>query len=237
MYSCIMNVHIGISPMTYAYAGVDGNGAIVEDAWDHGLAAVAGHPDDSVSLQVAGQDVFDFDARDKNCISLLVSDARIAISCPSYQVYTATTFRGMELANTLNKAAQSYMPGSQGLALAGQIRYEWLATVGYKKKAGLFSSDEMVFSYTDDDARQWVLEFSFAKKTDVEQIANMIAQKASRFRLAMTDQKAPDMVSFLQAYAGGARIPAGPPKEVTTLGFPNPYPAPTGEQFRPAPGR
>jgi len=122
--------------------------------------------------------------------------------------------------------------------IGGQIRYEWLSTIGYAKKKAPFPRNYVILTFSDESGSEYSTKLSFpiviGKKTPSSQdIAHEILQKACAYRLGLHDGKSADELAFYQGHASSPAIPPNPDvKELSIIALPRPYPAPTGRELR-----
>jgi len=237
-YMCLSEADIGIDKGSYEFAGVDDNGQVVEEPWDHGLR-VMGETKGEVNLSAKGSEtndkwrsVFRIEYDSKIKVSVIVTDSRVIFFCPKYKKWSGSGL-GMLVAAGANAVNKSRRPeGSKGIVLLGHIRYEWLQTIAYIRKTGFLGADQIQLTYQDEDKMHWSLFLNFSKGTDTADIANTIAQKLARYQLAMTDEKSEDDLVTLNKYAQGETITVTNPKEFSSVTFAG-YKAPFGEKHRP----
>lgn len=235
-YKCLYVVNIGSDEADYTYAGVDGNGLVVEEPWDHGLPLLAVTKGNIELESKKGDSKWFTELNDDDIkISVMATDSRLVFYCKDYDkggkwIGGATAL----IANAVEKGIAKAR--SRGKVMVGHIRYEWLAMVGFIRKTGWLSAEQVTLVYKDTDELIWRLALTFPKGTDTGQIANTIVHKAAIYRRAMTDEKSESEIEFNEAYAKGKRLVVENPKEFSQLFFPNYYHVPSGEKYRPDPG-
>jgi len=192
----------------FAYAMTQSAGTFVEEPWDHGIP-------DSSSLPIV--------------LQVLALEKNGADHTAAFEV-----FKGRIYITDSRVVVVSETPLAGNQIFMGHVRYEWIHEVGYQKKSSNHHN-QIFLSYGDEDGTSYFVQIIIKKKIDVEVIANDILCRASRYRLAMTNERQEQVNAQLRRYADGAKIiPNGDPKKKTvTAIIPGVCVAPGGENFRP----
>jgi hypothetical protein len=225
----------------FAYPVTDEQGQLVEEKWDNGLGSVLTSTSFTMLAKTRHQSQFQLKTA-PNCalkFALTVTDSRVACLCDDYD-FGDVRYSGLSTnADVLNLfQRRRAKKRSAGKVYLGHLRYEWLESVGYKRKVSMNTKDELRLLYRDDEGTDYVLDFAFPKGTDTEFLANDILRRCCLYRLSMTDTENENRqkgTAFLEKYSTGGRIePDENPKEYhSTITLPYWYRAPGGEKFRP----
>ena len=237
-YQAIIIQQIGDQEQPYAYATSDSNGNTVEDKFDHGMShgAVA----NGIMVYKKGQNDSQFVEvlRDTEVeITMTVTDCRVIYRCDKYDKGDRKWSGGLT-AVALNAYEKSKAnKRSAGKVLLGHIRYEWISEIQYlsKNKNGFFDYDDFSVSlvYKNSNKTTYIVKAKFNKGMDTAFIANEILHAASKYRLAMQDEKGDREIEFFEKYSEENIPKQSDPKEESFIRFPNHYYAPRGEQNRP----
>lgn len=236
-YQAIIIQQIGDQEQPYAYATSDSNGNTIEDKFDHGMShsAIA----NGIIVYRKGQNDARFveTLRDTEVeVTMTVTDCRIIYRCDHYDKggkwsggLSAVALNAIERARANKRSA--------GKVLLGHIRYEWISEISYlsKYKNGFLDSDafEVNIVYKNSNKTTYIVKTLFNKGMDTGFIANEILHAASKYRLAMQDEKGDREVEFFNKYSEENIPKKSDPKETSFIKFPNHYFAPRGEQNRP----
>jgi len=246
MYECLNEVHIGIDRGDdFILPGLNDDATIIEDPWDNGFTQLFGQVTDWMSLKAKSdatggryKTIIETNNQDSNVINGYISSSRLVFLCPKWKRWKGSGAIGLLIAAGANKYAGSKSPEeSKGLAFLGQIRFEWLTSIGFQEKSYGINQWGAYYRYVDDDEIEWELSFGLHKfKYKIEaahQATSGVLQSVAKYRLAMTDEKNPEYAAFLEEYANGKPILVEKPKEVAWVHLPHAYKAPLGKQFRP----
>ena len=119
------------------------------------------------------------------------------------------------------------------MRIIGQVRYEWLHLVGFRRKASMLTFEGLSLTYQDGESF-YNTYLVFPKGTDTEFLANAVVKSACKYRLAMKDAKSEDDIEFFRKYSETGRIePKAETRELSSIILPHCYRAPFGEEFRP----
>jgi hypothetical protein len=128
--------------------------------------------------------------------------------------------------------AENPLPPSRPV-LVGQIRYEWLVSVGYLHAVGPGGRESIILTYHDSAGTQWNLTLTLAD-ADSAVLAERILRRCGTYRLAMTDDKPEPVRARIAELARCQAVEPADPRVVTTYAFPTFYNAPRGgESYRP----
>lgn len=228
---------VGDRDEPFAYPITDEQSSIIEELWDHGLQNVLTSNMFAVSKKNQYQNQWQFQMSNEMQTSFYVTDSRVAFLCEHFDNGNSYTGQGALIAEAISRAKAHKR--TKGKVFLGQIRYEWLRTIGYKRKVSYGTKDIVSLRYIDTDKNSFALDFFFKKGTDTEFIANDILRRACIYRLAMTDneekEKQEGSVAFFEKYSTGGKItPTDNPKEdFSLISIPFSYYAPGGKKFRP----
>ena len=225
MYECLNEAHIGIDRGDdFAFAGLTDDVTVIEDPWDFSLMRLFGNVADWMSLKAKSdatggkyKPVIEATNSDNNIINGYATSSRLVFLCPKWKRWKGSGAIGLLIAAGANAHIDSKSPqGSKGMALLGQIRYEWLRSIGFQEKSYGINMWGIYYRYEDDDGIEWELSFGLHKfKNDAlvaHQATSGILQRAARYRLAMTDKKSAEYVAFLNEYANGKNHPRHKPQ-------------------------
>ena len=156
-----------------------------------------------------------------------VTDSRVILCCKSWN-------ESYLLAISAAKAV-----ANRGNVFGGHVRYEWLKSIGYVSKRGLYSPARVTLRFVDVCGTEYATSLIpgrhnvFQSIPSVSDIAHDILQKACRYRLSLHDDKNADTLAFYQKHSENPEIPASGDAIIEgTILMPQPYPAPTGQHFR-----
>lgn len=236
-YQAIIIQQIGDQEQPYAYATSDSNGKTVEDKFDHGMSHSAVASEIIVYRQGQNEGRFTEVLHDTAVeVTMTVTDCRVIYRCDQYD--KGRKWSGGVSAVALNAIERARAnKRSAGKVLLGHIRYEWITEIQYlnKYKDGFFDSDIFMVNivYQNSNKTTYVVKTLFNKGMDTCFIANEILHAASKYRLAMQDEKGDRETEFFKKYSVDNIPRADNPKEQSFVKFPNHYYAPNGEQNRP----
>jgi hypothetical protein len=206
-YICVYSIEIRDSFADFTYAGVNSSGGLVEEPWDHGLQEVG--MTKSIWITSQEDDYGELDElHDDIAASVFVTDSRVAFYSENYDTGGSFLKSGGDAIGLIlvgiSKARAKKR--SEGKVMVGHIRYEWLEQVAFHSKASWADDDSLILHYTDSDGLKWEALFSFPKETNIRQIANLILQKAAKYKLAMSDEKSAKERELLSTYTQGREI-------------------------------
>ena len=232
VYRCLYPVEKGNSRLDFQYAGASGSGRLLEEPLDHGLELLGTSKHIDVISRSGGLEL-----SGDLAIKIYMSRSRIAFYCEKYDkgsMYSGFGIGAVGLVMTAVSKANA-KKRSEGMALAGHIRFEWLKGLSFDRKKSFLTDDSITFHYNDTDAGWCLLHFSFPKGTETDKMAHTIIKNACRYKLAMSDTKTSEQAGLLSAYCQGKRIDPS----VTGSGWKEEglkaYQAPEGEEYRPDP--
>ena len=197
-----------------------------------------------VSMRKKGEKQFTKAISDPACgdYVLYVTDDRIAVINPKYNKDRSAGWIGigdlstMMIASVLTYAERGVRAVlRQEKAHAGQIRYEWISSIGYDHKVKFLDDETLRITYKDHQNTVWLVDlYVNTKDADAETLANMILKKAARIRASMTDEKDQDSADFNADVLGGKKIIAksDDPSKLSMISFPDFYFASYGAQYR-----
>ena len=186
----------------------DGSLPILMDSWDQTRTIVKG-----VSLTLsryANREKKGFAAFSKRDVTLLVTDARVAVVCVDWNKGqgSGTSFGhfagsqvNVALANKARKLKEAH--DRVGRILAGHARYGWISDVGYQPAYQRFLP-QIHICIPGSEGDTLVLGVTLTAKVDSAALAQTIAQRTAAYRLKYS-LPANDTRSRL------ARLAAGPP--------------------------
>lgn len=236
-YQAIIIQQIGDKENPYAYAGSDSNGNTIEDQFDHGMSHGAVANGITVHRKRQGDNGFAEILRANEVeVTMTVTDCRVIYRCDKYDKgdkwsggLSAVALNAIERARANKRTA--------GKVLLGHIRYEWIAEILYlsKNKNGFFDYDDFSVSlvYQTTDKTTYLVTTKFQKGMDTSFIANEILHAASKYRLAMQDEKGETEIEFFTKYSEESIPKQSDQKKDSFIRFPNHYYAPRGAQNRP----
>ncbi|MDR1778401.1 MAG: hypothetical protein LBR14_01405 [Clostridiales Family XIII bacterium] len=229
---------------SFEAAAEDGRGCVAAEPWDHGLTVEFVTLEVTVFRQAPGQQLNKYKPEmwEQIYISVYVTDSRVAFFCETYDVGGSGAIPGkLHYPNYIERGAYEAAgrKRTRGTVMVGHIRYEWLASVGYRGvKYALYPN--VTLTYVDDRNDKWTVILTLNRKDNAAAayIANKIAYKAARYKLAMTNHKTPEEIRLCEYYAGGGRIAQNPnTKQDSWSGdFPH-FAAPLGGAYRPDPAK
>lgn len=198
----------------------------------------------SVFMRKKGEKEFVKAISDPACSDyvLYVTDDRIAVINPKYNKDRSAGWIGigglstMMIASALTYAERGIRAAlRQEKAHAGQIRYEWLASIGYDHKVKFLDNETLRIKYQDHQNTVWLADLYInTKDADAETLANMILKKAVRIRASMSDEKDQKSADFYADVLGGRKIikKSDDPSKFSIISFPDFYLASYGAQYR-----
>jgi hypothetical protein len=238
-FNAIYISQIGDQQNPFAYAVTDDMGNLIEEKWDHGLNNVVTAT--SILLTKKGAEMPSFVQVTKATnlkINFYVTDSRLTLVCKNYEKgggWVGFDAVSILTALTINAGSKIIAAAkNKGKIFLGQIRYEWVYFIGYKRKSNWRSGDAIVICYQDAQKTFWMMTLQLKNGTDTAFIANDILRRAAKYRLEMTDEKSEKALKFFREYAAGAKIvPNDNPQKVSTIFIHDHYFAPNGEDKRP----
>ena len=198
----------------------------------------------SVSMRKKGEKQFAKAISDPACSDyvLYVTDDRIAVINPKYNKDRSAGWIGigdlstMMIASVLTYAERGIRAAlRQEKAHAGQIRYEWVASIGYDHKVKFLDNETLRITYKDHQNTVWLVDLYInTKDADAETLANMILKKAAGIRASMTDEKEQDSADFIADVLSGKKIikKSDDPSKLSMISFPDYFLASYGAQYR-----
>lgn len=173
---------------------------------------------------------------------LYVTDDRIAVINPKYNKDRSAGWIGigdlstMMIASVLTYAERGIRAAlRQEKAHAGQIRYEWVASIGYDHKVKFLDNETLRIKYQDHQSTVWLVDLYInTKDADAETLANRILKKAVRIRASMTDEKDQKSADFYADVLGGKKKikKSDDPSKFSMISFPDFFFASYGAQYR-----
>lgn len=198
----------------------------------------------SVSMRKKGEKQFAKAISDPACSDyvLYVTDDRIAVINPKYNKDRSAGWIGigdlstMMIASVLTYAERGVRAVlRQEKAHAGQIRYEWISSIGYDHKVKFLDNETLRITYKDHQNTVWLVDlYVNTKDADAESLANMILKKAAGIRASMTDEKEQDSADFIADVLSGKKIikKSDDPSKLSMISFPDHFLASYGAQYR-----
>ena len=198
----------------------------------------------SVSMRKKGEKQFAKAISDPACSDyvLYVTDDRIAVINPKYNKDRSAGWIGigdlstMMIASVLTYAERGVRAVlRQEKAHAGQIRYEWISSIGYDHKVKFLDNETLRITYKDHQNTVWLVDLYInTKDADAESLANMILKKAAGIRASMTDEKEQDSADFIADVLSGKKIikKSDDPSKLSMISFPDYFLASYGAQYR-----
>lgn len=169
-----------------------------------------------VSMRKKGEKQFAKAISDTACSDyvLYVTDDRIAVINPKYNKDRSAGWIGigdlstMMIASVLTYAERGVRAVlRQEKAHAGQIRYEWISSIGYDHKVKFLDDETLRITYEDHQNTVWLVDLYInTKDADAESLANMILKKAAGIRASMTDEKEQASADFIADVLSGKKI-------------------------------
>ena len=198
----------------------------------------------SVSMRKKGEKQFAKAISDPACSDyvLYVTDDRIAVINPKYNKDRSAGWIGigdlstMMIASVLTYAERGIRAAlRQEKAHAGQIRYEWVASIGYDHKVKFLDNETLRIKYQDHQSTVWLVDLYInTKDADAETLANRILKKAVRIRASMTDEKDQKSADFYADVLGEKKKikKSDDPSKFSMISFPDFFFASYGAQYR-----
>lgn len=236
-YQAIIIQNIGDQESPYAFAGTDTNGYTVEDPFDHGMSHKAMARAITIYRKRSTESEFSQILRDSDInLEMTITDCRVIYRCDKYD--KGSTWSGGLTALALNAVERAVAnKKTAGKVMLGHIRYEWIREIAYiaKEKNGFLDSDIYAIRiiYMDTEKTRYMVETTFNKGMDTAFIANEILHSASKYRLAMKDDKEEKELEFFGRYSSENIKKSDDVKNFSTVLFPNHYFAPRGKENRP----
>lgn len=197
-----------------------------------------------VSMRKKGEKQFAKAISDTACSDyvLYVTDDRIAVINPKYNKDRSAGWIGigdlstMMIASVLTYAERGVRAVlRQEKAHAGQIRYEWISSIGYDHKVKFLDDETLRITYEDHQNTVWLVDLYInTKDADAESLANMILKKAAGIRASMTDEKEQASADFIADVLSGKKIikKSDDPSKLSMISFPDYFLASYGAQYR-----
>lgn len=149
---------------------------------------------------------------------VIITDARLAVACSKYDKGGgwwgigdgAVVALGI---NAISKARAAHR--RKGKMLVGHARYSWLRSIGAESRAGFTSTEAIrlgVVSKLDGAARDLYLTCTLPKDVSAVAVAQEVAHRAARYRLAHTDIDGDESRSKFEALAAAERLRPEPKK-------------------------
>jgi len=234
-YCAVVIDQIGNQEYPYLYPITDDLGNMIPERWDRGLNNVVTATSIYVQRRKDGENNFVqlLSASDIK-MDVYFTDSRVAFRCEKYDKGGGWT--GGLTALALNAGSKMMAAHRRkGKILIGHVRYEWVREIQYNRKYNWASNEELRFVYRDNEKATWVITLHFKKETDTAFLANDTLHRASKYRLAMQDEKGEKEMEFftLNSHQGTITPSADPKKNYSTIMFPNHYFAPKGGDKRP----
>lgn len=198
----------------------------------------------SVSMRKKGEKQFAKAISDPACSDyvLYVTDDRIAVINPKYNKDRSAGWIGIgDLSTMMIASALTYAERGiravlrQEKAHAGQIRYEWIASIGYDHKVKFLDNETLRITYKDHQNTVWLVDlYVNTKDADAETLANMILKKAARIRASMTDEKDQESADFNADVLSGKKMikKSDDPSKFSMISFPDFFFASYGAKYR-----
>lgn len=233
-YSALYVRQIGDLSDSFQGAAIKEGGELNTEEWDRQISEPV--------IATAAQDVIRFENGKEEIetevgdikMNVFVTDCRVIYRCDSYD--KGGRWRGGLTALALNgieRAAGAVR--TRGKSLLGHVRYEWLRALGYVKKTGFFSDNQLYVFYCDENDETHYVWVKLKGSAEVAALANDILHRACRYRLAMTDTNDEEQKEFFEKYSKDENLieEDSDPKQISMISIPSPYLAPGGEKFRP----
>lgn len=197
-----------------------------------------------VSMRKKGEKQFAKAISDTACSDyvLYVTDDRIAVINPKYNKDRSAGWIGigdlstMMIASVLTYAERGVRAVlRQEKAHAGQIRYEWISSIGYDHKVKFLDDETLRITYEDHQNTVWLVDLYInTKDADAESLANMILKKTAGIRASMTDEKEQASADFIADVLSGKKIikKSDDPSKLSMISFPDYFLASYGAQYR-----
>jgi hypothetical protein len=161
-------------------------------------------------------------------IEVYVTDGRLALACEKYDKgggWTGFGAGGVLVAVTANAVSKARAAKrSRGKVLVGQIRYPWVKAVGATSKTGFATDEAIRIEYAEKSGGSVVrkmLELTLPKNTDAKLVAQDVARRVARYRLANTPDLKPESRASFEALSRGPALLQPQPKKFAF------YPMPT----------
>ena len=116
-------------------------------------------------------------------IKVFVSRARLVAVCRKYDKGGGWIggLGGMIVLNSISKARAAVR--SHGKFLVGQMRWPWLADVGYTEKSGWSSTNKLRLVAQDGSTGQWIyVDLQLPKRASARELADAVLRTATRER-------------------------------------------------------
>ncbi len=117
-------------------------------------------------------------------VDLLISDARVAVSCIEPANHHSSAGIHATLTHLAHRFGTKHSERVSKL-LVGQVRYSWLRCVGFKPRRGRRSDGELrlgvVARAPDGAPRELFLDLSLPRSVDAATIAQSVATRAARY--------------------------------------------------------
>jgi hypothetical protein len=229
--------------MSYENAGLNENGQLVLDDWDKALrrTAKATHIELIVNKIFGGGDGF----KEGQDFGVFVTDSRVIFYSPTYKnkgdTYVGWGIGGIiAAAATVGSAVTAEMSNNHGEVALGQLRYEWINSIGYichPKRGGFLDMEmqQLRLEYTDSKNIPYTVEINLVNGENARDIANDMLHRICSYRLAMSDFKDPKAVDFWTYYARPISVIPQEQNEdkFSIIKLPQGYTAPNGEDVSP----
>ena len=237
MYRCFYIVNDGDDIAGFEYAGTDESGYLIKEPEDNGLQrnigttlAILAH---SQAVNMAPNK--ELELYGYKIVDVYATDSRVVFSCKEYDTgSTYVSFGGMAIGVAMTAISSARAKKRiQGTTLVGHIRYEWLGLIEYHVATSKRDTNSVALTYIDTDDIMWITSFALSDSLDPRPVAEDIARKACRYKLAMKDEKTAEERALLLDYCHGKQFPIiSEPGSMMSDELPS-YPAPLAEQFRP----
>lgn len=140
---------------------------------------------------------------------MFLTDARIMIINKKYNKNESGSWVGFGgisaylVAETLTAAGKAVKAAQRrGKALAGLLRYEWIAQIRFKEKKGILSYPSLELYYKDLNKTTWCLTIYLkGDETIAYTFADYLLHKTVIQRLRMEDDKSEELKNFLTKYS------------------------------------
>ncbi len=135
---------------------------------------------------------------DSLTFEVAITDSRVVVWCKKFDKgggWRGFGVTSLVIAGAANAVSHARAASRRkGKCLVGQVRYPWLAKVGYRSKQGMFSSVEEIRLLVEDgtsgsDRRRMALDLRLNSTESARSVAETIVRRAVDYRLA----RAPDL--------------------------------------------
>lgn len=155
-------------------------------------------------------------------ITCSITDSRFYFACPKYDKGGGWYGGGAAVALNLGSKAIAAVR-RRGKCLVGQIRYSNMAQVGYLSKPRRFAPTEALTLYVPERGTEkpffTKVQFVLAKGESARDMANDIARRTARYRLAQADYESDEERAVLELIVTAGIPHSDKPDEFSVTGF------------------